>query len=253
MIKKIKISSNTYVIGDVHGSLDRLISSMKLAGASESDHFIFLGDLINKGVQNIEVLEYVLRLPNAEIVLGNHDSAAITLLVDKKKRSEQFLMHSGGGWIFDLSEDELSRLTGLLIELNKKAECVLEADYQGFKLGFAHAAIPDEDWEKMGEKLPFGKHELMWGEKHYRDYEQKGESRSIANIDAVFFGHIPVPNIRKIGNALYIDTGSVDNGEISCLRIEQIIDIMGVSGKRIEHDKSESIWGKIIGIFRSAK
>ena len=63
------------VIGDVHGAYDAL---MKLNSFADMETmYIFLGDLLDKGIQNKEVFEFVeqhINQPNFVFLEGNHDT-----------------------------------------------------------------------------------------------------------------------------------------------------------------------------------
>ncbi|MBD3276624.1 MAG: hypothetical protein GF372_15015, partial [Candidatus Marinimicrobia bacterium] len=65
-------NSKTYVIGDVHGCLPELNQLLNLLDYSESDHIIFVGDLINKGPDSRGVLELVDSI-GAEVIKGNKE------------------------------------------------------------------------------------------------------------------------------------------------------------------------------------
>lgn len=69
-----------WAIGDVHGccqSLDALLASPEIA-ADPTCRFWFVGDLVNRGPANAEVLRRVMALGDrATVVLGNHDLRAL--------------------------------------------------------------------------------------------------------------------------------------------------------------------------------
>ena len=65
---------NTYVIGDVQGCLKELEHLLVETGYQQSsDHLWLVGDMINRGPDNVGVMELLLTLPNVTCVLGNHD------------------------------------------------------------------------------------------------------------------------------------------------------------------------------------
>ena len=71
-----------YVIGDVQGCFEELLDLTKLVEfSSTNDRLIFAGDLVNRGPQSLEVLDFCLKNKNAVSgVLGNHDFYLLYLL-----------------------------------------------------------------------------------------------------------------------------------------------------------------------------
>lgn len=72
---------STYVIGDIHGCYNELRYLIKKISFNyDTDKLIFVGDLVNRGPQSLEVLRFIKSLGrNAEVVLGNHDLYLIAL------------------------------------------------------------------------------------------------------------------------------------------------------------------------------
>lgn len=86
--------SATYAIGDVQGCYEpmrELIAALPFEAAT--DRLWFVGDLVNRGPQNLETLEYVRKLgPQATIVLGNHDLHLLAIVFGGKtpQKSDTF-------------------------------------------------------------------------------------------------------------------------------------------------------------------
>ncbi|CAG8481058.1 16660_t:CDS:2 [Racocetra persica] len=70
-------SKNLIFIGDVHGSLKELKRLLKkIQYNSTNDHLIFVGDLVAKGPESLEVVRLVKEL-GSSCVRGNHDEKLI--------------------------------------------------------------------------------------------------------------------------------------------------------------------------------
>ena len=64
----------TYVIGDLQGCFDPLQQLLnKIQFSPNQDTLWFTGDLINRGQQSLETLQFVKNLSSSITVLGNHD------------------------------------------------------------------------------------------------------------------------------------------------------------------------------------
>ena len=67
------MSGRTIVIGDVHGCFEELQDLLKACAARPGDRLISVGDLISKGPDSRGVIEWAMKTPNLECVLGNHE------------------------------------------------------------------------------------------------------------------------------------------------------------------------------------
>ena len=83
-----------YIVGDVQGcitSLKNLLTEIHFS--YDSDRLFFLGDVVNRGENNLETMKFILsHQDNFDMVLGNHDIHLIACHYDSKKikKSDNF-------------------------------------------------------------------------------------------------------------------------------------------------------------------
>lgn len=64
------------IIGDIHGCFKRLMSLWKKISVTPEDFVIFLGDYVDRGRENVEVLKWIMKeskKKNVVALCGNHD------------------------------------------------------------------------------------------------------------------------------------------------------------------------------------
>ena len=81
-------------IGDIHGCATVLKEYVDgNGGVKEDEFYIFLGDYIDRGIENVEVLKYLLEIyqkPNVLLLEGNHERWLWTWANDATAKSKEF-------------------------------------------------------------------------------------------------------------------------------------------------------------------
>jgi len=83
-----------FVISDIHGSYDSMIEALYNEGYDKdnpSHLLICLGDLFDRGCQNLKVLEFFESISNKIMVRGNHDDMLVDIIRRKFFRRNNFI------------------------------------------------------------------------------------------------------------------------------------------------------------------
>lgn len=62
-----------YVISDIHGEYDLFLKLLNKINFSSSDEMIVCGDIIDKGLNSIKLLKYIMTKDNIRCIIGNHE------------------------------------------------------------------------------------------------------------------------------------------------------------------------------------
>lgn len=62
-----------YVLSDIHGNLRRFEAMLERIGPGSEDMLYVLGDVIDRHPDGIAVLDRIMAMPNARMILGNHE------------------------------------------------------------------------------------------------------------------------------------------------------------------------------------
>lgn len=73
------MSNRRFVIGDVHGHYDALLALLTEIAPNQDDEVYFLGDLIDRGSQSAQVVQFVMD-HGYKCILGNHEIMLLDVL-----------------------------------------------------------------------------------------------------------------------------------------------------------------------------
>jgi len=201
MTEHILISSNTrgrdFVVGDIHGHIDLFWDALSYEGFDPKQDRVFsVGDLIDRGPDSLACLK-LLDKRWFYAVRGNHEQMMIDWAYGDGFDSWK---HNFGGWTESMTAAQIAtwveRLGNLPISMT------VEGD--DFSVGICHAEPSGFNWDKMiSDSNCF--QQMMWGRKLLRG---EVDTRPVKGVDITVHGHTPVPNVRRIGNRHFIDTGA---------------------------------------------
>lgn len=246
-IVRVKLPSNQKaehgpfdLIGDIHGCYDELCELLekldyqvdRVRCEAKSLHgrkVVFLGDLVDRGPKNPEVLRLVMSMvkrKEAYCTLGNHDGK----LLRKLKGANVQVIHGLGETLAQLEKEsplfieEVRQFLETLVSHYVFDEGNLVAVHAGLKEKFhgreskkiRDLAMFGETTGKMDELgLPI---RLAW----YKDYKGKA---------FVVYGHTPQAEAKIINHTINIDTGCVFGGKLTAIRYPEK-EIVSVAAKQ---------------------
>ena len=99
LFRKIDLSQykNIYVIGDIHGCWTAL-NNLLQNNIDQETYYIFLGDYIDRGIENKEVLEFLIKIKdydNVCLLEGNHERWIWDYANDEIVKSKEFNSFTG--------------------------------------------------------------------------------------------------------------------------------------------------------------
>ncbi|MCL2527168.1 MAG: polynucleotide kinase-phosphatase [Defluviitaleaceae bacterium] len=228
------------IIGDVHGCYDELCQLLEKLGYTvdkegcaatppQGRKGVFLGDLCDRGPNNIEVLRLVMNMVisgGAYAVIGNHDAklqrylrgSNVQLSHGLSKTVEQLAAQSD-----DFKAEVQAFLDGLIshyvFDDGKLvvAHAGLTEKYQGRGSGRVRdfCLYGDTTGETDEYGLPV---RLPWAN------EYRGKAM-------VVYGHTPTPSVEGVNNTFCIDTGCVFGGKLTAFRYPEK-DVVQVDAKQ---------------------
>ena len=64
---------NTLIIGDIHGCYYELQALLDKAGLGDEDAVIGIGDVVDRGPETPQVVDFFRKTPNTMAIMGNHE------------------------------------------------------------------------------------------------------------------------------------------------------------------------------------
>lgn len=208
----LKLQLNTagtdYVVGDIHGAFDELISALNLVSFNpEVDRLFLVGDLVDRGNFSVACRE-LLKKPWVYAVQGNHERIFLELFEHDHPDKDAWAFHAennGLGWTYQLSAEDRAEICSLF----KRLPYAIEFPTTRGSVGIVHAEVPPGmSWPQFLEALEAGSsraiEQATWG----RVRIKAGYSAGVQGIDRLFCGHTIQSGIKRLGNAYYIDTAA---------------------------------------------
>ncbi|HEX6315749.1 MAG TPA: metallophosphoesterase family protein [Gemmatimonadaceae bacterium] len=215
----------TALISDIHGNriaLDAVLDDARSVGV---DEYWFLGDYCAIGPEPGAVLDRVTNLPGTRFVRGNTDRYVVTgegpppRLETVRENPDLIRMYAGMAASFAWTAGHLVAL-GWLEWLADLPLEIRHTTPEGARLLAVHACPGTDD----GEGVHPG-----------RSNDELRALLAGCDADLVFVGHTHEPMVRRVGDVLVVNTGSVSNPRAPDLRASWVLLESSASGIDCEH------------------
>jgi hypothetical protein len=218
-----------YVFSDIHGKYDLFSRLLEKIGLTAGDTVYICGDVIDKGEHSLKTLRLVCELPNAKMILGNHEDMFLKYYRSLMSESSDFdyILEKLRGYFpcdGDLLDFELMDfLEGLPIFIREpNFICV-------------HAGIPTDSEGRLLDPKTVSP-EILLNDRRFKEPTFRHESP-----ECVFFGHTQTNGISGQDKILaylrdrkrppkdisdfykiHLDTGAWCSGVLGCFCIDSL-------------------------------
>ncbi|GAB5448069.1 metallophosphoesterase [Gymnodinialimonas sp.] len=233
-----------YVVGDIHGSIDKLETLLNRIDADTAAHagvdskVVFVGDFIDRGEASADVLRFMAHVtttyPDKLIgLMGNHERMLLDFLSDPTGSAKRWIRYGGlqtlasfgvgaglstnsrgAGELLDAAGDLMEAMGQELVDWVSN----LPLSWSSGTLWVVHAgADPAVSMEAQSPKT------LMWGKESFLKTERR-------DGQWVAFGHHVFEAPYAEAGRIAVDTGAAYGGAMTAARIDPSGDVTFISG-----------------------
>ena len=228
-----KKEKNIYVLADIHGDLRRWYSILKQIDLQ--DELYILGDVIDRHPYGIDILLEIMNMPNAHMLLGNHEYMMLMSLKEDEHTDSNDFHYWREQWFYNGGQSTREAYYALPEADQKAVRAFLEnlpvnldIEVNGKKYKLVHS-VPVEWFEDTGEYIDA---------KEYSVWHRRDASDPVPKDYTLIFGHTPTVEYQDDErmhiwygeNMIGIDCGSGYPdppdprygviGNLACLRLE---------------------------------
>lgn len=211
-----------YCISDIHGHYTEFIKLLDRIKFSKDDELYILGDLCDRGTENLKVLEYVMNnRDNVFCLMGNHDSFLRDWLSGRMDDVLYWCKRNGGNTTYyEIKGISNEHKNDILSFISSLPYYKILGDTVLVHGGIYSRGDNGLSIENFMETLD--PEDLMWARP---DEVWMGYNKGPKGIKFIV-GHTPTSciggsdEIVKRGNTVFIDCGAAYGGNLACLCID---------------------------------
>lgn len=237
----------TYVMSDIHGNMRRFQSILRQIDLQPQDSLYILGDVIDRHPQGIKILRQIMEMPNAKMLLGNHEYMMLRAIGEPYDGPEdieecdpnrllQLWYRNGGGVTHQSWKHTRKDVRAEILSYLKALPLNIDIDVKGKKYKLVHAAALEryEDYEPSAPTTGGRTNFAVWNRRASID-------DLTPNGYTLIFGHTPTGHFQAVDpmaiwhgeDRIGIDCGAgypdcqhigwgFDHGRLACLCLESM-------------------------------
>ena len=224
-----------YVTSDLHGySLEDFVEFLDSTGFGEEDMCYVLGDVIDRGSEGIELLKWMMKQPNVELLLGNHEDMMLDCefvfgeitneSVDSINRQSIERLYL---WQFNGGSETIKSLTkqtpavrAEILEYLKRAPLYKEVECGGRRFVLSHAGLGNFSKDKPLSE--YTRHDLLWTRPDYFDEFYDDKIIVLGHTPTRYYGSEYAGRAMDRGSWIDIDAGVAGGYDPMILRLDDL-------------------------------
>jgi len=230
----------TYVISDIHGQRSFFESILSQINLQSDDKLYVLGDVIDRGAHGLEILRYIMEMPNAKMILGNHEYMMLNALGEPYDgvhrnivKSCKLWYRNGGGithlkW-FCLNKCEKNNIINYL----KSLPLNIDIDVCGKQYRLVHAADTEFYPDYADEHSSLTEY-AVWEREALVQMAETDKNYVFGHTSTFLFAPSAKPEIWHDKNLIGIDCGcafadgyydpafGLVKGKLGCIRLDDM-------------------------------
>lgn len=218
-----------YIVGDIHGMFDQLITLLTYFNFNENDRLFSVGDVIDRGPHSLKTLEEFLIQPNWHMIRGNHEHMMIMALLYNDQPHTDIWLNNGGDWINNPNQN-FHKIADLTVELNKQP-LIISVGHDDNRFNICHAELIKynhyHDTIKINDQMiddwtfdATDEDNILWGRQIYDSYDylirnnlkpKPGLNYHSNHLSTTFVGHTVHLKQHKpiqFEKHIFLDTGA---------------------------------------------
>lgn len=228
-----------YVMSDIHGNTRRFNSIMAQINLQPEDKLYVLGDVIDRHGDGIRILRRLMAMPNAYVLLGNHEYMMLRALnepyepgdVPNLEESRFIWYRNGGNVTHNYWKRIRKTLRAQVLAYMKSLPLNLTVQVGDRSYRLVHGSLPECFEAEQGKyKSPV----------HYAVWKRLEQGQKLPCPETVIFGHTPTKHYQSADplriyhgdGCIGIDCGSGypdrpeeiydPQGRLACLRLDDM-------------------------------